>query len=106
MNKINGKYFYLDLEIQKVNNINIALNDKIDSYSEYIKEIEDKEEAITSLLDLLVATRTQANLLSLVVNSLSTYNRDFILNASRKPNEQINPIRDNAIKMDMLNFRY
>jgi len=103
---MNVKYQYLDLEIQKVNNINLALNDAIDSCANYVPDIETKEEAMSALLDFLVIARTQANLLHLAIDGLNKYNKDYILNLSRVPDEHINPFSDNAFKRKQIDFRY
>jgi len=102
----NYKYQYLDLEIQKVNNINLALNDAIDSHVNYVSDIETKEEAINALLDFLVIARTQANLLHLAIDGLNKFNKDYILNVSRVPDEHINPFSDNSFKRKQIEFRY
>ncbi len=103
---MNTRYNYLNIEIQKVNNINLALNDEIDSTYSYIEDIETKEEAINALLDFLVIARTQANLLHLSVSKFEDYNMNFVLNTNKKPNEHINPCSDVAFKRRQIEFRY
>lgn len=102
----NAKYNYMNIEIQKVNNINLAMNDAIDSHTGYIDDIETKEEAINALLDFLVIARTQANLLHLAVSDLTKFNDSTILNANRNPSEHIKPCSDNDFKRRLIEFRY
>ena len=82
------------------------MNDAIDSHISYVEDIETKEEAINALLDFLVIARTQANLLHLTVGDLNKFNDSMILNASKKPSEQIKPCSDNDFKRRLIEFRY
>ncbi len=106
MNMENVKYGYLNLEVKGVENINLSINDKIDSLLTYVPDIEDKEEAISALLDFMLDMRVQANLLDTAIDKLKQFNKDYILNVSRKPDEQIKPHSDKAFKMAQIEFRY
>ena len=99
-------YQYLDLEISKVGNVNKALNEAINSYSSSIEEIEDKEEAISTLLDFLVIARTQMNLLHGAEEDLKKFNININLNGSRKPDNHLNPYSNNEFKMKQIAIRY
>lgn len=102
----NAKYNYMNVEIRKINNINLAMNDAIDGHISYLEDIETKEEALNALLDFLVIARTQVNLLHLAVGDLTKFNDSTILNASRKPSEQIKPCSDNDFKRRLIEFKY
>ena len=50
--------------------------------------------------------RVQANLLDTAIDKLKQFNKDYILNVSRKPEEHIKPYSDKAFKMAQIEFRY
>ena len=104
--KMNTKYNYLDLEIKKVENVNISLNETINSYMRFIDELDTKEELMSTLLDFLIATRSQMNVLYLAVEDLKGFNNTMLLNSANNPDEQIDIVADNKFKRECIKFRY
>ncbi|PHS57424.1 MAG: hypothetical protein COB17_06470 [Sulfurimonas sp.] len=98
---IDAKYSYLRLDIKKVENINLALNEEIDSYLSYFDEIEDVEEANSSLLDFMLIAREQMNLLKGATDELHRFNNTFIL-----CDEKIDINHNNNFKKYLIKHRY
>ena len=99
-------YEYLNLNIKKVESINAVLNDAINTNIDYIDEVEDLEDCKRALVDFMLITREQMNLLHGAIGSLHKFNNDHILNVANKPGEHINPLSDIEFKKQRLNHRY
>ena len=100
--KIDARYQYLNHHIAKVENVNIALNDKIDLYLEYLKddaEFNSIEDMKSTLLDFMIEVRTQNNILHIASTDIKEFNRTIILGAD------INT-QSIAFKKEMLKLRY
>jgi len=100
--KIDARYQYLNHHITKVENVNIALNDKIDLYLEYLEEdaeFNSIEDMKSTLLDFMLEVRTQNNILHIASTDIKEFNRTVILGAD------IN-VSNEEYKKKMLEIRY
>lgn len=99
------KYKYLDLEIRAVEGINIVVNEAIDNLLIDIENIKGKKERMTMMLDFMLTTRVQMNLLGRAISSLDGCNNTFNLNGDKLPNKHIKPHSDNEFKKQHIKFR-
>ena len=100
--KIDERYQYLNHHITKVENVNIALNDKIDLYLEYLEEdaeFNSIEDMKSIFLDFMLEVRTQNNILYVAIADIKKINRTVILGAD------IN-VSSEEYKKKMLEMRY
>ena len=100
--KIDARYQYLNHHITKVENVNIALNDKIDLYLEYLEEdaeFNSIEDMKSTLLDFMLEVRTQNNILHIASTDIKEFNKTVILGADIK-------ISNEEYKKKMLEIRY
>jgi len=101
--KIDARYQYLNHHIAKVENVNIALNNKIDLYLEGLEdefeEMNSIEDIKSMMLDFMIGTREQMNILLNTVTELREFNHTLVLNSG------IN-IQSIAFKKEMLKHRY
>ena len=102
----NYRYHYLHIEIRKVENVNIVLNEAIDSYVTALDECENIEELKSLFLDFMVTTRTQMNVLSGGVSDLDKLNKAYILNGGNSGDNIIKPYSDDKFKKEQIGFRY
>ena len=99
---IDARYQYLNHHITKVENVNIALNDKIDSYLEYLEddaEFSSIEDMKSTLLDFMLEVRTQNNILHIASTDIKEFNRTLVLGADVK-------VSSEEYKKKMLEMRY
>ena len=100
--KIDARYQYLNHHITKVENVNIALNDKIDLYLEYLEEdaeFNSIDDIKSIMLDFMIGTMEQMNILLNTVTELREFNRILVSNSG------INT-QSIAFKKEMLKHRY
>ena len=100
--KIDERYQYLNHHITKVENVNIALNDKIDLYLEYLEEdaeFNSIDDIKSIMLDFMIGTMEQMNILLNTVTELREFNRILVSNSG------INT-QSIAFKKEMLKHRY
>ena len=101
--KIDARYQYLNHHISKVENVNIVLNEKIDLYLEGLEdefeEMNSIEDIKSMMLDFMIGTREQMNILLNTVTELREFNHILVLNSG------IN-IQSIAFKKEMLKHRY
>jgi len=101
--KIDVRYQYLNHHITKVENVNIALNDKIDLYLEGLEdefeEMNSIEDIKSMMLDFMLEVRTQNNILHIASTDIKEFNRTVILGADVK-------VSSEEYKKKMLEIRY
>ena len=101
--KIDARYQYLNHHISKVENVNIVLNEKIDLYADGLddefEEIENIDDIKSMMLDFMIGTREQMNILLSTVTELREFNRTLVLDSSVDKNSI-------AFKKEMLKHRY
>lgn len=99
-------YAYLNINITRVENIREIVNQKIEDYHNMLDEVEDFEDCKSIVIDLALEIRTQMNLLSSAIDNLNEFNRNNVLNISRKYDEHIQPLHDIEFKKQLLKHRY
>jgi len=83
-----------------VENVNIALNDKIDLYLEdEFKEMNSIEDMKSTFLDFMLEVRTQNNILYVASTDIKVFNRTVILGADEN-------VSSEEYKKKMLEIRY
>jgi allophanate hydrolase subunit 1 len=92
--------------IKKLDNINLGLNEEIESHMNYLEDVESIEELKSSYYDLLVSIRDQANLLNESTESLQKFNNDYLLNNGLTSENHIKPFQNEAYKKEILKVRY
>ena len=101
--KIDARYQYLNHHIAKVENVNIALNDKIDLYLEGLKdefeEMNSIDDIKSMMLDFMLEVRTQNNILYVAITDIKEFNRTVILGADEN-------VSSEEYKKKMLEMRY
>ena len=101
--KIDARYQYLNHHISKVENVNIVLNEKIDLYADGLdaefEAMSSIEDIRSMMLDFMMDTREQMNILLSTVTELREFNRTLVLGSSVDNNSI-------AFKKEMLKHRY
>ena len=100
------RHTYLRSHIKRLDNINLGLNEEINSHMNCVDDFESMEELKSSYLDLLVSVREQANLLNKSVEDLTKFNNDFLLNQDLTTEDKIKPFYDESYKKEVLKHRY
>lgn len=98
-------YVHVNNCTEGIKNIKEVVNAKIDSYTNYLEEIEDLEECKFSFIDFALEIRKQMNLLSHPIEELYKFNNDYILNGTNAPSEKIK-IEDIEFKKQLLEYCY
>lgn len=105
MNHKTHTYRAINEKAHKLDLINLSLNDNIESYTDMMDDSNSVEELKDLMLDFLIATRLNANLLNEVSSELKSNNTSF-LNSSNLPQNQINPNTNEEFKRELLSIRY
>jgi len=92
--------------IRKLDNINLGLNEDIQSHMNCVDGFESIEEMKSTYLDLLVSVREQANLLNESIGDLTKFNNNWLLNYNSAPEDKIKPFQNEEYKKEVLKIRY
>jgi len=100
---IDLRYKYITHHTAKIDNVNITLNEKIDSYSAYFDDVEEmeninKDDLISIFLDFILETRLQANILHDIKKDFEELGNLFLKDGQKK-----NSV---AFKAEMIKHRY
>jgi len=104
--KLDLRHSYLRGHIKKLENINLGLNEDIDSHTRYLEDVESIEEMKVSYYNLLVSVSEQSNLINESVEELKGFNNNLLLNQNLGIKDKISPFRDVDYMKEIIKTRY